>query len=62
MTIEDKIDDFMSNLEELISCEVSDGTADCSDSYTGMGACEAKRKLEKSLYRLFNIKIEENDG
>ena len=62
MNIEDKIDDFMTNLEELISCEISDATADCSDSYTGVGACEAKRKLEESLYRLFNVKIEEEDG
>lgn len=62
MNMEEKIDDFMTNLEELISCEISDATADCSDSYTGMGASEAKRKLEKSLYRLFNIKIEEDDG
>lgn len=51
----------MENLEELISCEISDAIADCSDSYTGMGACEAKRKLEKSLYRLFNVKMKDDD-
>jgi len=58
--IED-IDNFLSNLKDFISTKAQDITdsanADCWDSMAGMGSFSTEEKLEKSLYKLFDIEI-----
>ena len=58
--IED-IDNFLSNLKDFVSAKAQDITdsanADCWDSMAGMGSFSTEEKLEKSLYKLFDIEI-----
>ena len=51
----DQISDFICKLDDYVACVVSDATADCSDSYTGMGASKARGEMEDALYELFDI-------
>jgi len=60
--IED-IDDFLSNLKDFVSAKAQDivdsANAVCWDSMCGMSSFSFEEKLEKSLYKLFDIEIED---
>lgn len=62
--IED-INEFMSSLSDFVSAKAQDITdsanASCWDSMVGMSSFSAEEKLEKSLYKLFDIEIESNE-
>ncbi len=60
-----KIDEFLLSLKEFISTKAQDivdsANVDCWDSMVGMSSYKAESNLEKSLYKLFNIEIEEEN-
>lgn len=58
MTIEDKINEFIENLDNLISDKISDATADPGDSMAGCSSYHYKKELRDSLCRLFNVEVE----
>ena len=61
----EKIDDFLYDLKDFISTKAQDivdsANADCWDSMVGMSSYNAESKLEKSLYKLFDIEEDEED-
>ena len=61
----EKINEFLYNLKDFISTKAQDivdsANADCWDSMVGMSSYNAESKLEKSLYKLFDIEIEEEE-
>lgn len=63
MTKKEKVDEFLSDLADYVSAEASDAaaSADNNDSCYGFGSWDAKNRMEKSLYKLFDIKIEAED-
>ncbi len=65
MAKKEQIDEFLLDLKEFISTKAQDivdsANADSWDSMVGMSSYRAESKLEKSLYKLFNIEIEINE-
>ena len=57
----EQISEFMSILEDYVKSEITDATADAWDSCAGFSSYRSKEKLEKSLYKLFDIEVEEDD-
>lgn len=59
------INKFLSDLTSFIGAKAQDivdsANADCMDSMAGMGSFRYEEALEKSLYKLFGIEIEEKD-
>ncbi len=55
----EQIDNFLSILDDHISNKVDDATSDCNDSCTGFSTYDSASKLEKALYELFDIEVEE---
>lgn len=63
--IED-IDNFLSKLSDFVSSKAQDivdsANTNCWDSMAGMSSFADEEKLEKSLYKLFDIEIESNEN
>lgn len=61
----ENIGNFLSDLKEFISAKAQDiidlGNSDCWDSCAGMGSLTSESNLEKSLYKLCGIEIEEDE-
>ena len=57
-TKQEQIDEFLNDLDDFVAAKATDAAASCSDSYTGMASWDAKSRMEKSLYKLFDIKVE----
>lgn len=60
-TKKEQIDEFLNDLDDFVSAKASDAATSCDDSYRGMASWDAKSRMEKSLYKLFDIKIEVED-
>ena len=56
----EKIDEFLSILDDHISNKISDATADCDDSCAGYSHYDSSSKLEEALYKLFDIEVEDD--
>ena len=48
---EEQIGEFLTHLDNYISCKIADATADSSDSYTGMGVWEYERDMERTTFQ-----------
>ena len=60
----ENIGTFLSDLKDFVSLKAQDivdsGNSDCWDSCVGMGSLSSESNLEKSLYKLFGIRIKED--
>ncbi len=61
----EKINDFLYCLKDFISTKAQDivdsANRSCWDSMAGMSSYNSESKLEKSLYKLFDIEEDEED-
>jgi len=63
MDKKEQVRNFLIDLKSFISSKAQDivdmGNPDCDDSCVGMGSFRDECKLEKSLYKLFDIETED---
>ena len=63
--VKEKVDNFLSTLEDHISAKVSDGidriNVNTWDSCAGMASYYSLEKLEKALYDLFDVEDDEEE-
>ena len=55
------VQEIIRHIGDIIDNKVADATRDGYDSYAGIGSWQAESKLEKTLYKLFDIPFEEDE-